>query len=185
MNVGKYLSGEDRHVGTARLATVKKQVFAQPEQEPEIVRRVRRYAGKRRESVSSPHITAKECIALANWIESMFAQPEQAPKLTDAGADTNIPLWGLEPKGTGLVELHQREQEPVAWAVKRRVATCNEEYAKLWRSNGEEVIPLYTAPPKREWVGLTDDERRLLNDKELPIGLLIEIVESKLRNKNT
>ena len=47
------------------------------EQEPEIVRRVRRYAGKRRESVSSPHINAKECIALANWIESMLAQPEQ------------------------------------------------------------------------------------------------------------
>jgi hypothetical protein len=46
-----------------------------PEQEPEIVRRVRGYAGKRRESVGSPHITAKECIALANWIDSMLAAP--------------------------------------------------------------------------------------------------------------
>ena len=44
------------------------------EQEPEIVRRVRRYAGKRRESVSSPHINAKECIALANWIESKLKE---------------------------------------------------------------------------------------------------------------
>ena len=35
-------------------------------------------------------------------------QPEQAPKLTDAGVDTNI-TRGLEPKGDGLVVLHQRE----------------------------------------------------------------------------
>ena len=51
--------------------------YAQPEQEPEIVRRVRRYAGKRRESVSSPHITAKECIALANWIDSKLVAPSR------------------------------------------------------------------------------------------------------------
>ena len=37
------------------------------------------------------------------------AQPEQSPKLSDAGADTNIPLWGLEPKGSGMVALHQHE----------------------------------------------------------------------------
>ena len=48
---------------------------AQPEQEPEIVQRVRRYTGKRREAVGSPHINAKECIALANWIDSIFAAP--------------------------------------------------------------------------------------------------------------
>jgi hypothetical protein len=49
--------------------------LAKPEQEPEIVRRVRRYAGKRREAVGSPHINAKECIALANWIDSIFTAP--------------------------------------------------------------------------------------------------------------
>ena len=38
-----------------------------------------------------------------------LAQPEQEPKLSDAGVDTNIPLWGLEPKGSGMVALHQRE----------------------------------------------------------------------------
>ena len=63
-----------------------KQELAKPEQEPEIVRRVGRYAGKRRESVGSPHITAKECIALANWIDSMLAAPPRKPwvGLTDA-----------------------------------------------------------------------------------------------------
>jgi len=37
-----------------------------------------------------------------------IAQPEQEPKLTDASADTNI-VRGLEPKGSGMVALHQRE----------------------------------------------------------------------------
>ncbi len=36
-----------------------------------------------------------------------------------------------------------RAMKPVAWAVERKVATCNEEFAELWRSNGEEVTPLY------------------------------------------
>lgn len=65
-----------------RLLLVRKDnciALAQSEQEPEIVRRVRRYAGKRRESVGSPHINAKECIALANWIESIFAAPPRKP----------------------------------------------------------------------------------------------------------
>jgi len=40
-----------------------------------------------------------------------LAKPEQAPKLSDAGADTNISR-GLEPKGSGMVTLNQPEQEP-------------------------------------------------------------------------
>jgi hypothetical protein len=55
------------------------------------------------------------------------AQPE--PKLTDAGADTNISR-GLEPKGSGMVTLNQ---------VGMRV-------------------DLKDTPPRKEWVGLTDDE---------------------------
>jgi len=63
-----------------------------PEQEPEIVRRVKRYRGKRRESVGSPHITAKECIALANWIDSMLSAPPRKPwvGLTD---DEVVACW--------------------------------------------------------------------------------------------
>ena len=36
-----------------------------------------------------------------------------------------------------------RELKPVAWCVERKVATCNEKYAELWRSNRERVTPLY------------------------------------------
>ena len=31
----------------------------------------------------------------------------------------------------------------------------------IYKTAGEGRAPLYTSPPKREWVGLTDDERRV------------------------
>ena len=48
--------------------------------------------------------------------------------------------------------------------------------------------PAYTQPPKRKWVGLTDDEFNELYDKYVPetcYALLIEKVEAKLKEKNT
>ena len=39
--------------------------------------------------------------------ESALAQSEPAFKLTDAGAETNIPFVGIIPKGAGMVALHQ------------------------------------------------------------------------------
>jgi len=81
-----------------------------PEQEPEIVRRVRRYAGKRRESVGSPHITAKECIALANWIDSMLAAP---PRKTWVGLTDEeiLDLWIANHKDTGATDVFSRAIE--------------------------------------------------------------------------
>ena len=52
------------------------------------------------------------------------AQPEPPFQLTDAGVDTNIPLWGLEPKGEGMVALHQRE-----W-----VGLTNDEIQTQWNN---------------------------------------------------
>jgi hypothetical protein len=43
--------------------------------------------------------------------------------------------------------------------------------------------PLYTAPPRREWVGLTDDEiEHLRNDQP---WWMVRDIEAKLREKNT
>jgi hypothetical protein len=48
-----------------------------------------------------------------------LAKPE--PKLSDAGADTNISR-GLEPKGSGWVTLNQPKQEPLDWLPKHAAA---------------------------------------------------------------
>ena len=49
--------------------------------------------------------------------------------------------------------LAQPEQEPVAWVYNGILHEFDpSEFAT------SEVKPLYTEPPKREWVGLTDEE---------------------------
>lgn len=54
---------------------------------------------------------------------------------------------------------------------------------------GPGLIPLYTAPPSREWQSITDDEIRAiaLTPKEAPGNYLISIVravENKLKERN-
>jgi hypothetical protein len=46
-------------------------------QEPEIVQRVKRYAGQTMRTARNPNITARECIELANWI--VTTQPAAQP----------------------------------------------------------------------------------------------------------
>ena len=49
----------------------------------------------------------------------------------------------------------------------------------------ENYTPLYTAPPQREWVGLTDEERA--NCSAEAYGrhfVLCELIEAKLKEKN-
>jgi hypothetical protein len=63
----------------------------------------------------------------------------------------------------------ETEQEPVAWRTfdgeggyDYRSYEMNETYDKEWSERNPNhkgwVEPLYTAPPKREWVGLTDEQ---------------------------
>ena len=84
------------------------------------------------------------------------------------------------------------EQEPVAWMnewngdvqINKLPAEC---YGEHWTRT-----PLYTAPPRREWVGLTDDD---INDlwitamwntegTRLPIPEFACAIEAKLKQKN-
>ncbi len=92
--------------------------------------------------------------------------------------------------------LEQPKQEPVRWMYDWQndgltvtdwvTSDKGEAYAK-GHSN---IRPLYTEPPKREWVGLTDVE---INDAliDLPVlgnGYFLRIaraIEAKLKEKNT
>jgi hypothetical protein len=76
------------------------------------------------------------------------------------------------------------EQEPVAWM---------DEYgdvlsASVVDGSGLRNIPLYTAPPKREWVGLTEEEiteiRLKSFDSIATNRAVYEAIEAKLREKN-
>lgn len=77
--------------------------------------------------------------------------------------------------------LAQPEQEPVAWMCSDELVRKG--YIRISNSRDETWnIPLYTEPPKREWVGLTDEE--------LPQGATYEFdrgvrwAETQLKEKN-
>ena len=60
----------------------------------------------------------------------------------------------------------------------------------IYKSAGEDRLPLYTAPPKKEWVGLTDQEINSVcykRDWTAPWTntTFARAIEAKLREKNT
>ena len=83
--------------------------------------------------------------------------------------------------------LAQPEPEPVAWMYN---GNLHEFDPSDWAEG--EVIPLYTAPPQREWQGLTDEEVGMLtvfdglHHVEVPLlADFARAIEAKLKEKNT
>ena len=82
-----------------------------------------------------------------------------------------------------LEALAQPKQEPLAW-ISTGPATMIH-----WTADkpayGDDWVPLYTTPPQRKWVGLTEDEVNDLYNEGMGIHATIEATEAKLRSKNT
>ena len=94
--------------------------------------------------------------------------------------------------------LAQPEQEPVAWISATELLVMRGNAlggAKDWRVNlglepEEGDVGLYTTPPQRTWVGLTEAERIDTIDEEITAqGIehfaLAQAIEIKLKKKNT
>ena len=81
------------------------------------------------------------------------------------------------------------QQEPVAWLS---TDCIGERYLCFTKpKDNDPVQPLYTTPPKREWVGLTDEEIYEYADKYLyqhgsnyGIKAFGKAIEAKLKEKN-
>ena len=92
-----------------------------------------------------------------------------------------------------LQALAQSEQEPVAW--RNAALRLGEDLysvgpdgyydmtASQWLDWALSVVN--TAPPKREWVGLTDEERQEIVKKEVYWSGIARAIEDKLKEKNT
>jgi hypothetical protein len=80
------------------------------------------------------------------------------------------------------------KQEPVAWASSLDFDDDDQEIipakdkGKLGTSNCD--IPLYTAPPKKEWVGLTPYEIQEIHSGNQHWGNFACAIEAKLKEKN-
>jgi len=55
----------------------------------------------------------------------------------------------------------------------------------IYKTAGEDRTPLYTTPPQRQWVGLTDEELAELSASGLALWSLWRAIEAKLKEKNT
>jgi hypothetical protein len=83
------------------------------------------------------------------------------------------------------------KQEPVAYIKDRELGymlAVREVGAKEWRTNlglylEKGDVPLYTAPPKREWVGLTDEDVDATVSRFARYELA-RAIEAKLKEKN-
>jgi hypothetical protein len=110
-------------------------------------------------------------------------QPTRPQQMRDAGY-TRRPT---------LREMAQQEQEPVAW----RYQNANTDHVYLvWNkgTGGRNWTPLYTAPPRREWRGLTMQEINALPEvggrmwnmgSAVSVLRAIRAVEAKLKERNT
>jgi hypothetical protein len=78
------------------------------------------------------------------------------------------------------------EQEPVAWKLPDKNVVFWEDTKEVDEYHGfKPTIPLYTTPPQRTWVGLTDEEKDKL-DAEYGDDTLahLDAIEAKLKQKN-
>ena len=92
--------------------------------------------------------------------ESLREHMAEIQRLRQALAQPNSTCNGMPAYEGSLSKsqaLVQPEQEPVAWMCSDELVRKG--YIRISNSKDETWnIPLYTAPPKREWVGLTDEE---------------------------
>ena len=76
------------------------------------------------------------------------------------------------------------KQEPVAWMYVNSDGECEQiEYGEPF--DDPSVTPLYTAPPSKPWVGLTDEERADVADVSDCFEDVVDATEAKLKEKNT
>ena len=98
----------------------------------------------------------------------------------DTGDTQTFDMCYAKPALAAIKEaLAQPEQEPVAWMDEDGDVLS----ASVVSGKGLRNIPLYTTPPQRTWVGLSDEERQEIA-LEVPIDAVF-ITEAKLKDKNT
>jgi hypothetical protein len=124
-------------------------------------------------------------------------QPEQEPCI---GKDPRCPCQDGDAchyKDCGdtkarPVPLAQPEQEPVAWAVQGITQMIRGEFAELDAKSKAKRIggtcvayPLYTAPPQRTWVGLTDEDWDKVGDMPDTFDQGAAWAAARLKERNT
>ena len=78
--------------------------------------------------------------------------------------------------------LAQPEPEPVAWTVGGLITDFSRDFSAY--KTKTYTRPLYTAPPQRNWQGLTDEEKTYLAWESNNGPHCVAMTEAKLKEKN-
>ena len=117
--------------------------------------------------------------------------PDTLKIIEDLRHALSQPEQALDKKAANARELgldYEPEQEPVArfnWNESKF------EWLTKYSYDKHHMKPLYLAPPKRQWVGLTDEEIEnlyksiILGELEVTRWLVCRAIETKLKEKNT
>jgi hypothetical protein len=114
---------------------------------------------------------------------------EEAQQVLDIVKDAVVYGTGITKDGKRIDPASiYKEPEPVAWEYCGALFYDKEEVF-AWHERGDigstPPKPLYTAPPQREWQGLTDEEIKDILDCGRPNLINIKKAEQKLKEKNT
>ena len=86
------------------------------------------------------------------------------------------------------VALEALESDPISHAGPVTVLSPGKGTGCGYTNINENWTPVYTAPPKREWVGLTDGEIDILSCEMVKgyksVNWLCKVLEAKLKEKN-
>ena len=151
---------------------------------------------------TTPYSTTLSSLLNSPAHQNAMAQQEQEPvaKYSDIVSD-----GGLDPRNKFNIPPQRTEQEPVAWRTfdgEGGYDYCsyedNESYADDWNKRNPNhvgwVDKLYTHAPQRTWVGLTEDDKVLINhdanfNQFMTAGeyadRVQQLTEAKLKEKNT
>jgi len=81
--------------------------------------------------------------------------------------------------------LAQPEPKPVAWADRFDIDRDGHDFWVNRQEPAKDGVPLYTAPPQREWQGLTKEEARELCVANVPYVVdMVAALEARLKEKN-
>ena len=116
----------------------------------------------------SAWVTHQEQAEIAKLLRSLVMNDDAEDRAWDE----------LEARLNRKKAIKQIEQEPVAWKDKT--------YGNLHNQNFGNSIPLYTAPPSKPWVSLTDDEIAQVVGSPIDEVYLSDFrnVEAKLKERN-
>jgi hypothetical protein len=106
--------------------------------------------------------------------------------------DAGLPNQSMLNKGyaayqAGLKAIAELEsQEPIGYAV----STFDFDNSIIYKVHYKHTVPLYTHPPQRTWVGLTDEEIKTICvengwDSSWQSMRFAHAIEAKLKEKNT